>query len=187
MRPATVNVLPLWQPWATLAAIGAKCVETRHWPTPHRLIGERIAIYATKGGLTKSEERELLSDINFHTALRGLVRSDRDGTIATVKQISDVLPRGALVATAVIDRCTQITIRSRIDLEERHPDEYAFGNYEPGRYAWVLRDVEKLDEPIRWRSEEEDGWKPGQGIFRIPAEVVGLAPPQETLPLGGAS
>lgn len=187
MKPATVSALPLWQPWATLVAIGAKCVETRHWPAPKRLISERIAIYATKGGLSKTDEREVLGEIYFHSALRGLVPGDRDGVITSVQQIADELPRGAIVATAIIDRCTRITLDTANALEDRNPSEFAFGNYEPGRYAWVLRDVEKLDEPIVWRSEEEDGWKPGQGIFLIPAEVVGLAPAQETLPVERAA
>jgi hypothetical protein len=44
-----VKALPLWQPWASLVAlVGAKRVETRHWPAPPRLIGQRIAIHATK-------------------------------------------------------------------------------------------------------------------------------------------
>lgn len=43
-----MRVLPIWQPWASLVAVGAKRVETRHWAAPPNLIGQRIAIYATK-------------------------------------------------------------------------------------------------------------------------------------------
>jgi hypothetical protein len=46
-----VKALPLNQPWATLVAIEAKRIETRGYP-PRRLglhVGQRIAIYATKG------------------------------------------------------------------------------------------------------------------------------------------
>ena len=31
-----MKVLSLWQPWATLMAIGAKKIETRHWYTRYR-------------------------------------------------------------------------------------------------------------------------------------------------------
>lgn len=185
MSEPMVNVLPLWQPWATLVALGAKRIETRHWPTPKRLLGERIAIYATKGGISARDERELLDQVLFHDALRQLVPG-ADGA-PTSKQIAGVLPRGALIATVIIERCSQISLDASIVLETSKPSEFAFGNYEAGRYAWVLKDVEPLAEPVVWRSEEEDGWKPRQGIFKVPASIVGLAPTQETLPLEDAA
>ncbi len=43
-----MKALPLWQPWATLVALGAKRIETRSWPAPRWVLGERIAIHATK-------------------------------------------------------------------------------------------------------------------------------------------
>jgi hypothetical protein len=43
-----VKALPLWQPWASLVEVGAKRIETRHWPAPAALLGQRIAIHATK-------------------------------------------------------------------------------------------------------------------------------------------
>ena len=36
----------LWQPWASLIAIGAKYYETRDYPPPAKLLGQRIAIHA---------------------------------------------------------------------------------------------------------------------------------------------
>jgi hypothetical protein len=38
--------ITIWQPWATLIAIGAKPFEFRSWPVPARLIGQRIAVHA---------------------------------------------------------------------------------------------------------------------------------------------
>lgn len=47
-----MKCLCLWQPYASLIAIEAKRVETRHWPAPHWIIGQRVAIHAT---LTKRD------------------------------------------------------------------------------------------------------------------------------------
>ena len=41
-RPA----ITLHQPWASLVAHGIKNIETRSWPPPQGIIGERIAIHA---------------------------------------------------------------------------------------------------------------------------------------------
>ncbi len=41
-----MKALTLTQPWATLVAIGAKCIETRSWRTSYR---GPLAIHAAKG------------------------------------------------------------------------------------------------------------------------------------------
>ena len=33
-------------------------------------------------------------------------------------------------------------------MKKQNPAEYAFGNYEPGRYAWVMKDAVLFDKPI---------------------------------------
>ncbi len=76
-----------------------------------------------------------------------------------------------MIATAVIDRCSRMTLESITALRERDPDEHAFGHYEPGRFAWVLRDVERLAVPVPFRGS--------QGIFDVPNELLGLPPEPE--------
>ena len=49
----TVPALPLWQPWASLVALGAKRVETRHWPCPRRLLGSKDGMELSHGFLSK--------------------------------------------------------------------------------------------------------------------------------------
>ena len=46
VRGAPVKALTLWQPWASLIALGKKRYETRSWKPPLTLIGERIALHA---------------------------------------------------------------------------------------------------------------------------------------------
>lgn len=143
-----MKTLPLWQPWASLVAVGAKRVETRGWPAPLSIVGQRIAIHATKGGLSKRDEREFLKDPVFHAALGSLV---------------DDLPRGAIVCTAVLSRCRAITTMHARELAQRNPREFTFGDYTPGRYAWVLEDVQPVDPPVPCKGS--------QGIFDAPAEL----------------
>jgi hypothetical protein len=151
-----VKALPLWQPWASLVAVEAKRVETRHWPCPRSLIGKRIAIHATK---TKNELWVCATE-PFLTRLR---QAHDAGTLVFVE---GELPLGAIVATVTVDQCCEMTADSIAALRASDPDEHAFGNYQPGRFAWVLRDVERLAEPVPWKGS--------QGIFEVPNEALGL-------------
>lgn len=149
-----MKALPLWQPWASLVAIGAKRVETRSWPAPLGIVGQRIAIHATKGGLSKSEELDLLMR---HEVVHAF--EEATGEIPTPAD----LPRGAIVCTAVLARCRGITTMHASQLEERNPREFAFGDYTPGRHAWVLEDVQPVDPPLPCRGS--------QGMFDAPPEL----------------
>lgn len=163
-----MKAVPLWQPWAQLIALGEKRVETRSYPAPIAIIGERVAIHATKAGLTKRDERDLLADDHFLAAFR------RHGWPDDVWEIQDRLPRGAVVAFARVVRTTQITVESAGALRNRHPAEHAFGDYQaPGRWAWVLENVEPLTDPIQVKGQ--------QGIFDIPDEDLGIVPAQLTI------
>lgn len=156
-----MKALPLWQPWASLVAVGAKRVETRHWPAYEWLIGQRVVVHATKVGLSKRDERAFLDEPVFRGALT------EAGIEIPFGDPGRNLPRGALICTVVIDRCTEITAASAKTLLDRNPSEYAFGNYAPGRFAWVLRDVEVLPEPIPFKGR--------QGIFDVPDELLAQA------------
>lgn len=153
MSAGTIKALPLWQPWASLIACGAKRIETRHWPAPRGLLGQRIAIHATK---TK-DWLHMCEEEPFNLYVPDRAR----------------LPLGAIVATVVLDRCREITYEKALELEERNWHELAFGNYEPGRFAWVLRDVLALAEPVPWKGS--------QGLFDVPAQLVGAEPAQGAL------
>jgi hypothetical protein len=150
-----VKALPLWQPWASLVAVEAKRLETRSWPVPRGLIGKRIAIHATK---TPAH----LPLVGIEPFARRLLEALEAGTLV---EVDEHLPLGFIVATAVIDRCDPITLEFRNALYRRDPDEGAFGDYTPGRFAWTLRDVECLDPPVPFRGS--------QGMFDVPNELLG--------------
>jgi hypothetical protein len=43
-----MKALSIWQPWASLIMSGHKKIETRSWPAPYPIRGQRIAIASTK-------------------------------------------------------------------------------------------------------------------------------------------
>src|SRR5262245_34476504 len=47
-RDGVMKAISLWQPWASLIAIGTKTMETRDWAPPREYLGGRIAIHAAK-------------------------------------------------------------------------------------------------------------------------------------------
>lgn len=134
-----MKALSLWQPWASLVAVGAKTIETRHWPPARALLGERIAIHAAK---TTSHLDLARFDARFAGALE---RYRHTG-----------LPLGAIVATVRLVGVEQITP----DLcRVLSGDELAFGNYSTGRYAW------RLSDPILLKPIPTIG---RQGFFDVP-------------------
>ena len=135
--------ISLWQPWATLIAIGAKRHETRSWYTPYR---GPLAIHAAKR--CERPEMRLLAQEPFRTALHGI-------GIYLLSQ----LPFGAIVALADLAECVPTTeLRDGLSSQE-----WAFGDYSPGRWAWCLRNVYRLPEPIPYRG--------AQGLWPVPADV----------------
>lgn len=151
-----MKALSLWQPWASLVVVGAKCIETRHWCCPPHLIGQRIAIHATT---TKAH--------------LGLVGRSPFAEQLLVEKAGGGLPLGALIGTVVVDHSSRMSEEYCAWLATRDPEEFAFGHYEPGRFAWVLRDVVRLSEPIPFTGR--------QGIFDVPDGLLGLASAQGKL------
>lgn len=131
-----MKALTLTQPWATLVARGEKQIETRSWRTDYR---GPLAIHAGKGlaGATEQMLTMLVQRAPFYRALGA----------GRVEDIVAGLPRGAVVAVGVlvnVELIAEATIRSI----GRSSNEYAFGDYSLGRYAWFLEDVQPLPEPV---------------------------------------
>jgi len=119
------------QPWATLVAIGAKCIETRSWSTSYR---GPIAIHAAKS-MPRYALAAFLSEPFYNETL-----------VPAGIYSSSMLPRGAVIATArLVEVCSTTGLADEI---LRRGYERAFGDYAAGRFAWFIADVEPLDEPI---------------------------------------
>lgn len=129
-----MKALSLTQPWATLIAIGAKQIETRSWPTPHR--GE-VAIHASRR--YPLDCRHLEVNEPFRSALRNDVRNETPifvcGHIIAVAELIDCLPserfRTGLGGTYVIS-----------------DNEDSFGDFSARRFGFVLDNVRRIT-PIR--------------------------------------
>ena len=62
-----IKAISLWQPWASLIALGGKKIETRSWPTKYR---GPLAIHASKN---QPPYAQTLADVDktFNQALTG--------------------------------------------------------------------------------------------------------------------
>ncbi len=143
--------LSLWQPWASLIALGEKTLETRSWETSYR---GPIAIHAAKKWGGDFRQTCVIRE-PFRSVLiqHGVIRpSAQYGMQSPVVD----LPLGRIVAVAtLVDILPTYGIERRKSWKDgslphaRH--ELAFGNYEQGRWAWVLDNVRPLRTgvPIR--------------------------------------
>jgi hypothetical protein len=161
-----VKALSLWQPWATLVMLGAKRIETRSWGTEHR---GPLLIHA---GLRSTRELiELCHEEPFRTALRA----------AGIGRWQD-LPRGAVlghVNVVAVERIAGPFVPTAAGLSETHevdtssdgmmppPEpEYSFGNYAPGRFAWLLEEPQAFAKPVPLRARQK--------LFDVSPEEIGL-------------
>jgi len=140
-----MKAITLYQPWASLVAVHAKQFETRSWKTDYR---GRIAIHAGKKDI---------NDFVPWPSKFGLACALAFGN----EDWKYTLPIGAVVATAELVGCYKIDSIQEMscapwetgywkelmfhDVSEL---EILFGDWTPGRYAWELRDVIRLSEPI---------------------------------------
>ena len=177
-----MRAISLHQPWATLVAIGAKKIETRHWATDYR--GE-LLIHAARNQryvgidfdspLGKvatelgSEWQEMVGKTLRRAGFEPGRVSFRFGPMDP--EGFNPLPLGAFVARCRLADCLPI-VNGRMTgaISQpyllvygdgvlgicRHEDEFAewvdaeksFGDFTPGRFAWVLEDVEGIWPPV---------------------------------------
>lgn len=118
-----MKVISIIEPWASLIKEKIKYIETRSWKTNYR---GKIYIHASLKKVPKKDERinnliSLLEDQEFKY--------------------------GHIIAEATLVDCIYMddTFISKI---KENNQEYICGEYSIGRYAWVLKDIKKLDKPI---------------------------------------
>lgn len=140
-----MKAITLREPWATLVAIGAKNIETRSWKAPDWLIGQRIAIHAAKG-LTENEWSIAKCSPGFPEALK----DSPWFWDSALHKFAFPETRGKVIATAVLSGCMRFNEINRAMIDR---DELTFGDFTPGRYGWLIRDVQRLPEPIPARGE----------------------------------
>lgn len=130
-----MGIVTVYQPWASLIASGDKAIESRPKMTAHR--GD-VAIHA---GM-KRFPGVFIDSIYAHAGIHRPKEPHPHGSVLCVVDLYDVVP-SLQVAEDVLTP----------------PKELALGNYLPGRFGWMLRNVRVLKEPLPLRGQ--------QGLRRI--------------------
>jgi activating signal cointegrator 1 len=141
-----MRAISLWQPWATFVALGLKQFETRSWDTAYR---GPLLIHAAK----KPIDRDTQELLDYWREKFGQITND-----------PRTYPLGCLVAKVEL---VQTYPTKYIHWQQRYqglqiviPElEYELGNYDEGRFAWKLDNVEPLKEPIPYKGS--------QGFFNV--------------------
>ena len=120
-----MKVLSLTEPYATLIKEGMKKVETRSWKTSYR--GELyIHASSTKIPKTSKENAELMNLVTENN-----------------------LNYGYIICKCNLVDCLKMTQEYVENIKKNNYQEYVCGEYKEGRYAWILENIEMLDNPIK--------------------------------------
>ena len=162
-----MKAISLWQPWASLMAIGAKTIETRSWPLPARFSGP-LVICSTAKWETKVLELLTLAmrscnddEDDWRRIVDSLRKSQQYVTLGD-------LPLGSALCIVQCLGCRRTKdIRSQISEDER-----AFGDYCDGRFGWMTDkgQLRRFETPIPVKGK------------RIAAQVRVLATPPDEPP-----
>jgi hypothetical protein len=166
-----MKAISLIQPWASLVVVGAKQIETRSWRTQHR---GRVAVHASKkwdkglGDIANSEP--FLSALGHAWEVM-----NTQGEV-----LRSTTPLGKIIGTVDIVDCGiieeepggKVMIRYERDgnglrFPLEHEGELAFGDYRPGRYAWMLANPCILAQAIPYRG--------ALGLWELPDEMLANA------------
>lgn len=154
-----MRALTVWQPWASLIAVGAKPYEFRSWPAPAWIVGQRIAIHA---GVRKPKRGEI-------EQLRLICRTGKgrraglfEAEALPILEHPEALWFGAIVCTAVVGEPIHAsTGLPALGIERNDSDRREHFNW-----AWPLTDVARLAPPVpargaqgfwNWNGGESDG------------------------------
>ena len=130
------KALTIIQPYANLIVDGHKRIETRSHNIYYR---GKILIHA---GKTNPE-----SYTNFHKLTIEELMAFKSVNMETIDKINN-LPKGVIVGSADILGSKEIDLDFIENVKDNNYNEYVFGNYKEGRYAWVLGNIKKFKEPI---------------------------------------
>ena len=157
-----MKAVTLTAPYGTLIAIAAtrpglgKRIETRSWATAYR---GPLAIHQAKGlGPVGGKKGfyDLCYSPMFLPVLEPAMTGERDIAGFKIPHIDPgYLPLGAIVATCELLDCAWIGYdwpdNQLVSQRTQHhltDQERAFGDYTPGRYAWLLANIRALETPI---------------------------------------
>ena len=138
-----MRAISLWEPWGTAIAKGLKKIETRHWSTDYR---GPIAIHCAK------------TTVATNALWSGADTWEQKAMLDALAEVGVTNPShlafGCVVAVCMLVRVVRVESLGGISATER-----IFGNYEAGRFGWMLENVRPLaPQPFRG----------AQGFFTVP-------------------
>ena len=119
-----MKVLSLTEPYATIIKEGKKAIETRSWKTNYR---GKLYIHASSTKIPKEyrENKDLMNLVDINN-----------------------LNYGYIVCSCELIDCVEMTDEF-IEEVKLNKEEYISGIYARGRYAWILKNIQILDKPIK--------------------------------------
>lgn len=151
-----MKALVLWQPWATLMAIGAKRNETRGWRWDH--IGD-VAICAAAKKLGNDVPEDWLPVLSRMYSCRDQIIP---GFCSDTRDLYYSLPFGKVVCIVNKYGCSSTNDDNSHD-HSLTPMELALGDYSAGRFYFLTRDSRRLKTPVPVTGR--------QGPFDLPPDV----------------
>lgn len=190
----TVKAISLHQPFPQLIVMGVKKWETRSWPCPPSIIGQHVAFASTK---RKPTAGSWVGD------WVPIIPPDRDGWVIRrydpdepSRDASIDLPLGCVVGSGTITASVEIskvrddgswTIKRQNDgvpIPGIVLDQIPYGDFSPGRYAWLIEDAAPTTERCPWCWGR--GWTDHEnGIHSVPCPVCKCAGFCDPIPVTG--
>lgn len=179
-----MKCLSLWQPWASLLVAGKKRVETRGWEMPHT---GPLLIHAAKKWDGALQDVCLTAPFRDALAEFGVPGARHSWTTADVeaRKAGWGMPFGAIIGRVEVVECVpthSVLIKGEPDrapgfFEGWHSSvlarwlvingvEKAFGDYSPGRFAFLCKNPVRFANPIPYRGM--------QSLFDVPDGVMGV-------------
>jgi len=149
-----MKALTLIQPWASLVILGAKQIETRSWKTEYR---GTLAIHA--GQKWNPRLADLCDAEPFRSVLHRHEWKFAEGRCSNT-------PLGMILGTVELVDCVA-TEDLIVQVNEESGPEFAFGDYRPGRWGWMLQNAQMLTHPVPFLGR--------QGLWDVPDEVIANA------------
>lgn len=153
----TIPAISLWQPWASLIALGLKRHEFRCWVPPQKFMRRPVAIHAAKKMETKKVLIKLLADYEGTAAVPVIEAAMRNE-----------LPLGGVLCTATIE----LVLRANGLVEPLTGKTLAGGGF-----AWQMNRVKAYSQPIPAKGSQGFWWwtvpaSPPRTVEQVPLLTV---------------
>ena len=129
--------ITVWQPWASLIAMGLKPYEFRGWAPPRAMIGKRIGIHAGARPVKPPEVKDLL--LQLQRGDKGAALRPEAAAFLQHVLASNSLPRSQVVCTAILGEPIRATELPPEWADSDRADHHTFG--------WPMLEVEYLMPP----------------------------------------